>query len=41
MNEDLIRQVTQLQMQVDGLIKPEKAILAIDPFLKLPGLVGF
>lgn len=41
MNEELIRDVNRLQSQVDGLIKPEKTIVTIDPFLDLPGLVGF
>lgn len=41
MNEDFIREFSLLQQQVDGLIRPEKTIVTIDPFLKLPGLVGF
>lgn len=41
MNPELVKQISNLQNQVDGLIKPEVNIDIISPFLALPGLVGF
>lgn len=39
--DDLVKQVTLLQRQVDSLIIPEKTGDLISPFQALPGLVGF
>jgi len=41
MDEDLIRQVSALESQIDSMAHPEIARLAIDPYLRLPGLRGF
>lgn len=41
MIEQVYRQQLQLQKQFDSLLKPEKSVDLISPFLSLPGLVGF